>query len=86
MGFHLSLPFRDETREPVTSGEFEREWVISRAELSRAEREKRIDDLLLKAREKEEHAFLQHVERTLRRNRLRLVRVGQELVLRKIAE
>ena len=86
IAFRLSLSFRDETKDPPTSGRFEREWVVSRTELYRAELENRTDDVLLKARETEERAFLLHIERTLRRSRLRLVRVSHELVLRQAGE
>ena len=35
--FCLRLPFRDETRNPPSAGQFDHEWVVSRQELDQAE-------------------------------------------------
>ena len=81
--FCLRLPFRDETKQPAGAGQFDHEWVVSRQELDQAEQVGRSDQVLLGRREREEKTFLRNVERVLRRDRTRLVRIGRELVLRR---
>jgi hypothetical protein len=81
--FSLRLPFRDETKSPPAPGQFDHEWVVSRQELDQAELMGRSDQVLLGRREREERAFLRNVERTLRREGMRLERIGRDLVLRR---
>ncbi len=81
--FSLRLPFRDETREPPVPGQFDHQWVVSRQELDHAEQLGRSDQVLLGRREREEKVFLRNVERTLRREGMRLERDGRDLVLRR---
>ena len=81
--FRLRLPFLDETQDPPATGQFDHEWVVSRRELDEAERLGRSDQELLGRRDREVRQFLNQVERELRRDRLRLERVGRDLVLRR---
>ena len=81
--FRLSLPYRDETRVPPSSGRFDHEWVVSPLELSQAEWEGRGDSLLLRRRAREQQLFLRMVRCVLGRSRARLVRIGRDLVLRR---
>ena len=81
--FCLRLPFRDETRNPPSAGQFDHEWVVSRQELDQAEQVGRSDQVLLGRREREERTFLRNVERLLKRDGTRLERIGRELVLRR---
>jgi hypothetical protein len=81
--FRLRLPYLDETNDPPAPGQFDHEWVMSRHELDQAEQFGRSDQVLLGRRDKEEKVFLREVERTLRRQGLRLERMGRELVLRR---
>ena len=83
VSFQLRLPFTDETHQPPVAGQFDREWVVSRHELDEAERLGRSDLVLLGRRDREERAFLEDIERRLRRERLQLERVGKDLVLRR---
>jgi hypothetical protein len=80
--FSLRLPYRDETRSPPRTGQFDHEWVVSRQELDQAEQLGRSDQVLLGRREQEEKTFLRNVERLLSRDGTRLVRIGRQLVLR----
>ena len=82
--FCLRLPYRDETKEPSTTGQFDHEWVVSRLELDQAEQLGRSDQALIGRREREERTFLRNVERALRRDGVRLERIGRELVLRRV--
>lgn len=81
--FRLRLPYRDETRDPASPAEFDHEWVVSRHELDQAESMGRSDQELLARRDREARTFLSGIERSLRRERLRLERVGRDLVLRR---
>lgn len=81
--FRLRLPYRDETSDPPAPGEFDHEWVVSRHELDQAETMGRSDQELLARRDREARTFLSGIERSLRRDRLRLERIGRDLVLRR---
>jgi len=81
--FCLRLPFRDETRDPPAASQFDHEWVVSRQELDQAEQVGRSDQVLLGRREREEKTFLRNVERILKRDGMRLERIGRDLVLRR---
>jgi hypothetical protein len=80
--FCLRLPYRDETVDPPSTGQFDHEWIVHRPELDDAERDGRVDEVLLRRRAREERLFLRKVERMLRRSRARLERIGVEFVLR----
>ena len=82
--FCLRLPFRDETQTPPGIGQFDHEWVVSRLELDQAEQLGRSDQVLLGRRAREERTFLKNIERALRRDGVRLERMGRELVLRRV--
>ena len=84
MVFRLRLPFRDETLDPPAPGQFDHEWLVSRGELELAEHQGRSDSLLLERRADEALQFMQTIERALRQGRSTLVRVGRDLVLRRI--
>jgi hypothetical protein len=81
--FRLRLPYVDETRIPSAEGQFTHEWVVSRQDLDQAEQLGRSDQELLERRDREEHEFVVTIESTLRRDGLRLERVGRDLVLRR---
>jgi len=57
--------------------------VVSRQELDQAEQVGRSDQVLLGRREREEKTFLRNVERILKRDGMRLERIGRDLVLRR---
>ena len=84
--FCLRLSYLDETTEPGTLRQFDREWIVQRPELELAERRGRMEELLSRRRSREERAFLHEVERTLRQDGARLERRGDDLVLRRAAE
>jgi len=84
MMFCLRLPFRDETRDPPAPGQFDHEWLVSRGELELAEHQGRSDSLLLERRADEATEFMQRIERALRQGHSTLVRVGRDLVLRRV--
>ena len=79
--FCLRLTYRDETMNPPRPEQFEHEWIVLRAELDRAEREGRLDAVLLKRRIREERIFLKIVEQRLRHRSARLERVERGLVM-----
>lgn len=81
--FRLRLPYVDETRQGATIEQFDHQWVVSRQELDEAEQRNSSDHVLLERREREEREFLLGVESALRKQGLRLERVGRELVMRR---
>ncbi len=81
--FRLRLPYLDETREGAPTEQFDHQWVVSRQELDEAELRNSSDQVLLERREREEQEFLLGVESALRKQGLRLERVGRELVMRR---
>jgi hypothetical protein len=85
VSFRLRLQFRDETQAPPVQGQFDHEWEVSRQELDQAEQLGRSDQELLARRDREERIFLSNLERRLSRDKLRLERVGRDLVLRRAA-
>ncbi len=83
--FTLRLPFVDETRDPPAPAQFHHEWILPRGELERAEDQGVCDQLILDVRVGEQRRFLAMIERTLGRQRARLVRRGVEWVLRRVS-
>ena len=84
IGFVLWLAYVDATNNPPSMSQFEREWVVSRSDLDRAEREGRVDRMLIEQREKQERSLLEHIERVLSESGTRLDFEGNELVMRRV--
>ncbi len=82
--FRLRLPYLDETRQGATTERFDHEWVVSRQELDEAEERNCSDQVLLARREREAREFLLGVEAALRKQGLRIERVGRDLVMRRV--